>query len=572
MQKLLSFAGLSALLQVTHAQVTCSGSFNSITAEDFVANLHPGWNLGNTLDAIPDEGSWNNAPVQAATLDLIKDSGFKSVRLPVTWTHHFTGSSPDWTIDPAWLQRVSDVLDLITSHDLYAIVDVHHDSWEWADVTAAGADLAQIEEKFYRLWYQIGTTLACKSSLVAFESINEPPANTAEDGAEINKLNGIFLQAIADAGGFNSQRVVNLVGGGQDSIKTSQWFEVPEGITNPWAIQFHYYSPYDFIFSAWGKTIWGSDDDKDILTTDFELIRNNFTDVPLILGEYDASSVNTESAARWKYFDHIQRVAFQFGISTIMWDNGADHLDRTTGQWRDPTTLDIVVGTTENTANSLPDSTEDASATEQESSAYIFHHVGTDVTSQSLPYLFNGNSLVSITESDGSVLASGSDYSVSGSNIVFSTTYLATKYSTSSAAGVIDTLTLQFSGGAASPTIQIVQWDTPILSSTSASASTVSGSDLSIPITWNGLPTLATVKALTTSGVYLFDDWTQWLGPLQQARATYSNHWNWDASNVIITAAAIDAVVAAGQTTVFTFEFYPRVEGGGNTVEFTLTV
>jgi endoglucanase len=125
------------------------------------------------------------------------------------------------------------------------------DSWEWADVSVAGANLTMIEEKFYRLWYQIGTKLACKSSLVAFESINEPPANTAEDGANINKLNSIFLQAIADAGGFNSERVVNLVGGGQDSVKTSQWFEAPANITNPWAIQFHYYSPYDFIFSAW---------------------------------------------------------------------------------------------------------------------------------------------------------------------------------------------------------------------------------------------------------------------------------------------------------------------------------
>lgn len=125
-----------------------------------------------------------------------------------------------------------------------------------------------IEEKFYRLWYQIGTKLACKSSLVAFESINEPPAETAEHGAEINRLNSIFLRAIADAGGFNSERVVNLVGGNQDSVKTSQWFEAPANITNPWAIQFHYYSPCkfipwfncklqylplldDFIFSAW---------------------------------------------------------------------------------------------------------------------------------------------------------------------------------------------------------------------------------------------------------------------------------------------------------------------------------
>ncbi|KAL3490957.1 glycoside hydrolase superfamily [Aspergillus germanicus] len=571
MPKLLLAAALAALVPTVYSQ-QCSETFTPITAEDFVATLHPGWNLGNSLDAIPNEGSWNNAPVEEGTLDIIKESGFNSVRLPVTWTHHFTGGSPDWTVDPEWLQRVSDVLDMITSRDLYAIVNVHHDSWEWADVSVAGANLTMIEEKFYRLWYQIGTKLACKSSLVAFESINEPPANTAEDGANINKLNSIFLQAIADAGGFNSQRVVNLVGGGQDSVKTSQWFEAPANITNPWAIQFHYYSPYDFIFSAWGKTIWGSDSDKDILTTDFELIRNNFTDVPLILGEYDASAENTEPAARWKYFDHLQHVAAQFGISTIMWDNGNDHLDRTTGEWRDPVTPQLVVGTAEETTNSLPDSTEDASATEQSSSAYIFHRANTQVAAQTLPYLFNGNNLVSITDSAGTVLESGSDYSVSGENIIFSATYLATKYTSSTAPGVVDTLTLEFDGGASSPTIEIVQWNKPALATTSASASAVSGADLSIPITWNGLSTVAAVKALTTSGVYLFDDWTQWLGPLQQARATYSNHYNWGDDNVILTAAAIDAVIAAGQTTVFTFEFYPRVAGGVNTANFTLTV
>lgn len=100
-----------------------------------------------------------------------------------------------------------------------------------------------IEEKFYRLWYQIGTKLGCKSNMVAFESINEPPVNNAQDAAEINKLNQIFLQAINKAGGFNSKRVVNLVGGGEDSIKTSQWFKAPTGFSNPYAIQFHYYSP-----------------------------------------------------------------------------------------------------------------------------------------------------------------------------------------------------------------------------------------------------------------------------------------------------------------------------------------
>ena len=180
----------------------------------------------------------------ATTFDDIKSAGYKSVRLPVTYAYHFTSASPDWTVNATWLQRVSDVVDMVTTRGLYTIVNAHHDSYLWADISASGANITQIEERFYRLWYQVGTKLACKSNLVAFEPINEPPGTTAADGAEQNKLNNIFLQAISDAGGFNAQRVVTLVGSGEDGVKTSQWFKKPDAkFTNPWAIQYHYYSP-----------------------------------------------------------------------------------------------------------------------------------------------------------------------------------------------------------------------------------------------------------------------------------------------------------------------------------------
>ncbi|KAI2680160.1 hypothetical protein LCP963914a_7250 [Penicillium roqueforti] len=291
MQILLSSA--LALVGMAQATTVCSGTFSTISAAEFVSNLHPGWNLGNNLDAVPDEGSWNNMPVVASTVDTIKDAGFRSVRLPVTWAYHFTGGSPNWTVDPAWLQRVSDVVDMIVARGIYAIVDVHH---------------------------------------VAFEPINEPPCNTAVDVTESNKLNNIFLQAINDAGGFNSQRIVNLVGG----------------------------------------------------------------------------------------------------------------------------------------------------------ASYLSKHLSSTTTP-----------------------------------------------------GIIATLTLRFSGGDSSPAVQIVQWKAPTLSSTSAVASTVSGSALSIPITWGGLSTVAALKALTKSGTYLVDDWTVSLSPIQQARVTYSNQYNWDDSNVILTSSAI---------------------------------
>ncbi|KAF2146282.1 glycoside hydrolase family 5 protein [Aplosporella prunicola CBS 121167] len=547
--------------------VTCdSGSFNPITAQQFVDALNPGWNLGNSLDATPGETDWGNAAVTEDTFDDIKATGFKSVRLPVTWHYHLTSESPDWTIDPDWLQRVSDVVDMVTERGFYTIVNVHHDSWIWADVSQENANLTMIEEKFYRLWSQIGQKLACKSELVAFEPINEPPGTTAEHGKELNKLNNLFLKAINEAGGFNNKRVVTLPGLGEDSIKTSQWFEAPSGnYSNPWAIQYHYYSPYNYIFSAWGKTSWGSDEEKASLEADIANIRGNFTDIPLVIGEWAASPVATETAARWKYFDFFIKTAAKYNTSTMLWDNGNDFLNRPIHAWRDETAIEILLNQANGTANSLADSTVDDQATEQSTSAYVFHKVGEEVADQTLPFILNGNTVTGIKANDKD-LSEGSDYAVNGANITFKQALLS-NYFADDEPGLKANLTVSFSAGAALR-LQAVQWDTPTLGSNSSKAE--SGSDLSIPITWKGIAKPATVKALENDGTYLVDDYTQWWGPLMQARMTYSGQWNWDAEHIILTADVVAAVVSAGKTTTFTIEAYPRVPG--NAVNYTLTV
>lgn len=69
-------------MQPSLAQATCSGSFAAVSASSFVANISPGWNLGNSLDAFPNEDSWNNAVVDSGTLDDVQAAGFKTVRVP----------------------------------------------------------------------------------------------------------------------------------------------------------------------------------------------------------------------------------------------------------------------------------------------------------------------------------------------------------------------------------------------------------------------------------------------------------------------------------------------------------
>ncbi|KAI0475707.1 glycoside hydrolase family 5 protein [Xylariaceae sp. FL0804] len=529
--------------------------------------LNPGWNLGNTLDATPTEGSWNNPPVEAGTFKQVAAAGFKSVRIPVTYADHFTGSSPDWTIDPAWLQRVSAVVDMALDAGLYVVTNMHGDSYLWADVTAAGANLTMIQEKLGRSWEQIGSTLGCRSSRVAFEPLNEPPCNDATDGANINKLNAVFLDALKTSGGFNTRRVVTLVGGGEDPVKTAEWFVAPTGYDNPWAIQYHYYSPYDFIDSAWGKTILADTDVAEI-HSDMAAVRGNFTDVPLLVGEFDASTINCEPAARRRYTDEVARTGRGLATSVMLWDNGLDWLDRAAGTWRDPHGIEILVGAAAGVNNSLSNATTDADAAEQYSSAYLFHHVGDAVADQAVNVSLNGNTLESITiDSGGAALQAPDDYSVSGVTVTFTSSFLRQYLSPSAGPGSKVNLTLAFSAGATAG-VNVVQWEQPTLASNSSKA--VSGADLNIPVTWGGINQPAAVRMLLNNGTILFDSWTQYLGPLQAGFATYSSQWNWAGDDLVLTAATVDSVIAAGESAVFTFDFFPRVPG--NSVNYTLTV
>lgn len=379
-----------------------------------------------------------------------------------------------------------------------------------------------------------------------------------------------MLQAINQAGGFNAKRVVNLVGSREDGEQTSLWFEPPDAkYKNPWGIQYHYYSPYDFVFSAWGKTIWGSDADKAAMDADLASVRGNFTGIPLIIGEWSASPVATETAARWRYFDFFARTAAKYNTSTVLWDNGADYLNRATHSWRDPVALDIYLNAQKGIVNALPDSTTDLSATSQNSSAYIYHKQNTTVADQTLPFLFNGNTLQKISvAATNKVLTKGQHYTVAQQSITFTSAFLSTVLTPSSPTGTLANLTLEFNRGA-KLSVNVLQYNTPTLQQ-SSSALPATSADLLIPITWAGQNRPAAIKAVRADGVYLFDSWTEYLGPLQQGRMSYPAQWEWDAQHVILPAAVLDAVRAADQTTTFTIEFYPRQPG--NSVEYTITV
>ncbi|KAG8919162.1 hypothetical protein FRC02_001853 [Tulasnella sp. 418] len=199
--------------------------------------ISPGWNLGNTLDAIPTEGSWGNSGLTAQTFDDIKAAGFKSVRIPVTWTHHFQTEAPSYTVDPTWMTRVETVVDWALARGVWVVLNVHHDSWEWADLSKYTP--GQVD-KFEKLWTQIATRFKNKSEKLIFESLNEPAGSPDNQvTADLyNDLNTRFLNIVRNSGGYNAKRITSL-----PSLHTSielgnLYFKDPPAGDDYWTYQY----------------------------------------------------------------------------------------------------------------------------------------------------------------------------------------------------------------------------------------------------------------------------------------------------------------------------------------------
>ena len=63
-------------------------------------------------------------------IQSIADQGYRSIRIPVTWEAHIS-SEPEYKIDPAYINRVQEVVGWALDADLYVMINLHHDSWRW---------------------------------------------------------------------------------------------------------------------------------------------------------------------------------------------------------------------------------------------------------------------------------------------------------------------------------------------------------------------------------------------------------------------------------------------------------
>ncbi|WP_328869275.1 cellulase family glycosylhydrolase [Streptomyces sp. NBC_00287] len=520
-----------------HADTQPSASAGSPAARSAVAAMQPGWNMGNTYDAIPDETSWGNPPVTQALLKKVKSQGFKSIRLPVTWGIH-QGPAPAYTIDAAWMAKVKQVVDWAQAEGLYVLLNMHHDSWMW--VNQLSTDHDTVLARYNAIWTQIAATFRDTSSRVVFESVNEPTfSGTSGDDENyrlLKELNSEFHRIVRASGGNNASRLLVLptLYTNADQSRLDALAAELTALNDPMvATTVHFYGFWPFSVNIAGYTRFDATSEQD-LTGTFDRVYNTFVaqGIPVIIGEYALLAYDhnrlgiIEPGEQLKYFEFLGNYARQRKFTTMLWDAG-QFLNRNTLQWRDPALFAQIKSSW---------TTRSGTA----SSDRVFLPKSGAITSKTLTLNPNTTDFQGLWHA-GSELLRGTDYSVSGNQLTLTSTAL-TRLAGDRAYGVNATLEARFSRGVPWR-IDVITYDTPVLSNATGNTSA-----FSIPTQFRG-DILATMEAR-------YEDGTN-AGP-----ANWTSYQQYDTAFSAYTADAIKLTpeffnsVRDGSRITLTFHFW----------------
>ncbi len=319
--------------------------FRDLDAAAITSEMGVGWNLGNTFDGhtafLPDEVLWQPVKTTQGLITAVHDAGFSTMRLPVTWGQMIDDEN-GYAINEAWLDRVQDVADYAIRHDMYVIINIHHDGAEqtgWLRVAAQGEDFEAVKEKFAAVWQQIATRFRDYDEHLIFECMNEVtgpsnnPADVQRDFRNIEALNQLFVDTVRATGGNNARRwlmvvprYTNIV----NVLKAENGFTMPTDSCEPAHLMLSVHD-YDWVFGLqdnMNATTWGQDKALTLMKQ-FQALKETFVDqgVPVVLGEYGAAHKHNDGARAY-YYEAMARMSRLCGVVPVAWSAGTYDLNK----------------------------------------------------------------------------------------------------------------------------------------------------------------------------------------------------------------------------------------------------
>lgn len=346
-------------------------------AMQFVEELKIGWNLGNTFDAVDNnsltneleyEKAWNGSYTTEEMIDAVKEAGFNTVRIPVSWHNHLTDDN--YTISEAWMNRVNEVVDWCIDRDLYVILNIHHDSsTDYLYPSEEYAD--QSIEYLTAIWTQLAARYRDYDEHLIFEAMNEPrlvghenewwlnpwSADCIEAVECINRYNQAFVDLIRSSGGNNATRYLLCPGYAASSDGAlNDGFKLPDDtIENRIIVSVHAYTPYNFALDAAGTDTWSMNSQSDInnMVGFMDKLYNKFTSrgIPVFIGEFGARNKYNNHEARVEFAAYYVAAARARGMSCCWWDNNAfigmgenfGLLNRVSNKWQYPEIIEAMM-------------------------------------------------------------------------------------------------------------------------------------------------------------------------------------------------------------------------------------
>jgi endoglucanase len=348
----------------------------SSTAVQLAAKMHLGINFGNTMES-PAEGDWQNSKMTESYVKFIKQIGFNSVRIPCNWVWTHLSDPAKAKIDPAWLNRVKEVVGWCVANDMYVMLNAHADmGWLDNNINLVKKDSINAMQK--ALWEQIATAMRDFDEHLIFAGANEPPADNAEQMAILDSYHQTFVNAVRSTGGRNSNRVLVVQGPRTNGELTYNLMNTlpTDKVPNKLMVEIHNYTPATFTIVtdgdvSWGNMIyyWGAGNlstiepdrnatygqENDIID-EFRKMKQKFIDkgIPVMLGEYATwrrnaglgkpvpmdTLMHNKSVDYWSYY--VTKQAKVHGLVPFWWEIGF-MLDRANNVVKDQRMYDAII-------------------------------------------------------------------------------------------------------------------------------------------------------------------------------------------------------------------------------------
>ncbi len=354
---LLMLCALPALAESADDGVMRQG----LSALELTRLMGNGTNLGNTFEACDNtigytpgnspmtyEVSWGAPVTTQEMLTGMKAAGFDTIRIPVAWMTNATtlGKDGSYIIDPAYLDRVKEVVDYARNAGMYVIINDHWDGGWWGMFgSESEATRALAMEAFTGMWAQIAVHFADYSDYVIFECANEELGARFDENSPLycsdsvvsylsdderyalcNEVNQAFVDIVRATGGNNAERFLLIAGYGTNIDSTcDDRFKMPtDTAEDKLLLSVHYYDPWSYAgaTTAAGATAWGTKSDYEYMDGQLEKM-TKFTKqgVGIVIGEYaalpgsDGLKANTVA-----YHSRFLDLCDYYDMTSCLWD------------------------------------------------------------------------------------------------------------------------------------------------------------------------------------------------------------------------------------------------------------